>query len=137
MLASLRRHPISALFLALVIGFAIWGSILNYMETPEERAAARQQASENAARQELARRAKAAVDAEKREGCHSERLCRDYAQARQECAVAGSFDTCIRIKMGADASSIYDCTEDGKLRGSSPSWDECLLLSPLEALRGH
>ena len=151
MWAWIPRHPFLAFWVMLAVSLAVlygWGSIEDYMMTPEQRAAVLLREKEYAARQELASQAQAAVDAkahqaqaaldaEKRALCHSERLCRDFGRARQECAVAGNFDTCIQIKMGANASAIYNCTEGGKLRGGGPAWDECLLLSPLEALRGY
>jgi hypothetical protein len=42
-------------------------------------------------------------DAKKLALCHQAAACKKYSKVRQECATAGSFKTCLRIKMGDDA----------------------------------
>jgi hypothetical protein len=36
--------------------------------------------------------------------CHAAAACKKYSEARLECATAGNFKTCLRIRMGNDAS---------------------------------
>jgi hypothetical protein len=47
--------------------------------------------------------------------CHTAAVCTKYATTRQECATAGSFRTCIDVKMGDDAAIIGACTNEGGL----------------------
>ncbi|QAY95097.1 hypothetical protein CWB41_04610 [Methylovirgula ligni] len=64
--------------------------------------------------------------------CRQVALCREYAQARQDCAVAGDFDTCVTVKIADDDVGDVDmekCNNDGSLRftsaPNSPSELEC------------
>jgi hypothetical protein len=65
--------------------------------------------------------------------CKAQTVCRRYAKARQECAIAGDFALCVRVKMGEDL--VLDCQDDGVLKSEArPTAAECLLwdtLSPL------
>src|SRR5262249_61990704 len=47
--------------------------------------------------------------------CRQAAACKKYSEARLECATAGNFKTCLRIKMGEDAAYIGMCSgyEDG------------------------
>jgi hypothetical protein len=46
--------------------------------------------------------------------CHLQSVCRKYAEVRQDCATAGSFKTCVGVKMGdADGPLVDSCTNDG------------------------
>jgi hypothetical protein len=48
--------------------------------------------------------------------CRSWRICREYAEARQVCAVAGNFDTCVRVKVGdQNYQEVSFCANDGSL----------------------
>jgi hypothetical protein len=65
--------------------------------------------------------------------CKLESVCSRYGEVRQECATAGNFDNCIRVKMGdAHSSEIESCTNDGKLayvsQDESPNRVECFLV---------
>ncbi len=86
----------------------------------------------------LERQKKNAEAAKTKTSCQSKRLCRGCGEARQQCATAANLDACIRIKMGADASSIFNCTEDGELRGGGgPTLRECLVVRLIDALGGY
>jgi hypothetical protein len=41
--------------------------------------------------------------------CRQATACKKYSKVREECATAGSFKTCLRIKMGDDAHWIDTC----------------------------
>ncbi len=42
--------------------------------------------------------------------CHAAAACKKYSEPRLECATAGNFKTCLRIKMGNDASYSGMCS---------------------------
>src|SRR5262249_37204494 len=42
--------------------------------------------------------------------CRQAAACKKYSEARLECATAGNFKTCLRIKMGEDAAYIGMCS---------------------------
>jgi hypothetical protein len=44
--------------------------------------------------------------------CHQAAACKKYLDVRQECATAGDFRTCMRIKMGNYASWSETCSGD-------------------------
>ncbi len=56
---------------------------------------------------------------EKNRMCLEKSVCKIFAQARQDCATAGNFDTCMEIKMGSYAHDTqwakYYCKKDGTL----------------------
>ena len=89
------------------IGVIVWAFMTAPSPTPEQKAA------EEAARleEEAARLNRQARDpvAErqktqlKQELCHEAKACKKYSEARLECATAGNFKTCLRIKMGEDS----------------------------------
>jgi hypothetical protein len=43
----------------------------------------------------------------------------------------------MRIKMGADSDSIYNCTDDGQLRGNLLTFGQCFFISPIETITGR
>jgi hypothetical protein len=49
--------------------------------------------------------------------CHQAAACKKYSKAREECAMAGSFKTCLRIRMGDDA--LWSDTCSGYVEGGS------------------
>jgi hypothetical protein len=49
-------------------------------------------------------------DASKLALCHQAAACKKYSKVREECATAGSFKTCLRIKMGDDAHWSDTCS---------------------------
>jgi hypothetical protein len=53
--------------------------------------------------------------------CHIKDVCEMYASARQECAIAGNFELCVRVKVGdANSALIANCSNDGKLLAYRP-----------------
>jgi hypothetical protein len=71
----------------------------------------------------------------KRELCHFAAVCKKYDTVRLECATAGNFKTCLRIKMGGDADFTNSC--NGFNEGGpavpppvgTPSTVECFFLT--------
>jgi hypothetical protein len=117
--------------------FYVFLEIVNYLQTPEERAAAEEQARANKARKAETRQMEASANAAKRELCRRVRICREYGQARQQCAVAGNFDACIQIKMGAEASRIDSCSKtDSFAAGSAGPGSSVFSLARSTLLRG-
>ena len=62
--------------------------------------------------------------------CRVAAACRKYTGVREECATAGSFKICVRIKMGDDADLLDICMgEDGAPRTAmlpgTPNRVEC------------
>jgi hypothetical protein len=49
------------------------------------------------------------LDQHKRELCRAAAVCKKYDTVRLECATAGSFKTCLRVKMGDDAVFANSC----------------------------
>lgn len=80
-------------------------------ETPEQQQA--RVAAEN--QREAERKGKKEIT---RLLCAQKSACSKYAETRQECAVAGNFENCLRVKMGSDDYALKGiCTEDGKVGG--------------------
>jgi hypothetical protein len=80
-------------------------------------------------RVEDARKAAAARGARASWLCRISRSCEKYASVRQDCAVAGDFDNCLRVKMGSDMNDTMYCTNDGHITyppDDMPSKVECL-----------
>ena len=95
-------------------------------------AAAQAAAETDRANAEAARRSNAAA-AEKREqlryACKLKSICTGYGKIRQDCATAGSFKTCLSVKMGDDNATIAhdSCTDDGHVAGAEePGYLDCL-----------
>ncbi len=62
--------------------------------------------------------------------CRAWQTCQDYSSARQECAVAGDFNNCLRIKLGEDIARVSDCASDGNLLyppSDMPNRLECIV----------
>lgn len=119
---TIRRYPIGAGVIALVVFSMIWDrthAVPPATETTEQiqarieheqRAATAQREKQAAkARQETARATR------DRSLCRLKSTCQRYASVRQECATAGNFATCIDVKLGDDASLISACRNDGGL----------------------
>lgn len=64
--------------------------------------------------------------------CRAFDACQTYDTVRLECATAGNFRTCLRIKMGDQMSLVPACTaEEGApatLPADTPDRAECLLI---------
>jgi Ca2+/Na+ antiporter len=67
------------------VGFIVWDAVTARSPTPEEKA-----------RNEEAKQRKQQL-------CLAAKACKKYIEARLECATAGNFKTCLRIKMGEDS----------------------------------
>jgi hypothetical protein len=51
-----------------------------------------------------------------KELCHAQTICRHFAKARQECAVAGDLNNCVRVKVGDEMDSTWAiCANDGSI----------------------
>jgi hypothetical protein len=96
-------------------------------EAEYEEDQARRQQGENAARNADSR-ARAFQNAAL---CRQKSICKQYGQVRQECAIAGSFQTCVRIRMGDDKTdeAAANCTSDGHVAIASrePNAVDCFL----------
>lgn len=110
----------------LVLG--IWAVWTSPPPTPAQQMARQQsEAAEQAARRER--------DEFKRLLCRVAAACKKYSEARLECATAGNFKTCLRIKMGTDASYTGVCSgyDDGApavpLSPETPNAVECFFLT--------
>jgi hypothetical protein len=71
--------------------------------------------------------------------CHKQLICNRYRSARQECAVAGNFENCLHVKIGADFSATGSCSEDGELLDTPidmPNIAECLLFNGVRIFTG-
>ena len=47
--------------------------------------------------------------------CSLAGVCSKYAEARDQCAVAGDFTNCLHVKMGKYWDRVGQCTDDGEL----------------------
>jgi hypothetical protein len=82
---------------------AIWQNFWREPPTAAE-LAARQERSASIERERQDERAS------KQYLCRAAAACKKYSEARLECATAGSFRTCLRIKMDVDASYSGICS---------------------------
>jgi hypothetical protein len=132
--ALFRLVAWAGLFLLLAVLVArIWQSFwrdLNERPPTTAELAARQERSANLERE---RQEKGALE---QYLCRAVAACKKYSEARLECATAGSFRTCLRIKMGDDASFIGLCSgyEEGApaapLPPETPDAVRCFFLLP-------
>ena len=118
--------------LRVFFGCYAWIGIDRLRETAQETQAREAAESQEAARHAAAS-AKAAADRESAKErirllCKTKVVCARYAEVRQECATAGSFQTCIQVKMGDENyESIGSCSNDGHLidASSEPGSVDC------------
>jgi hypothetical protein len=122
--ASSRRHLRNFLLIfgLPILLLAITPPVLNnyFPQTAQklraweaEQAAREVQRAADVAEQEAAQKATSEQD---RYLCHLESVCENYSTVRQDCATAGNFDNCVKVKMGDDDVPLIDsCTNDGKL----------------------
>lgn len=74
-------------------------------------------------------------DPKRVEMCYEKTVCHEYSAARQDCATAGDFENCLRVKMGVKKFDIVGgCTNDGGVGWRShppeadiPDWLECAI----------
>jgi hypothetical protein len=71
--------------------------------------------------------------------CEQMGVCKRYGAARQNCAVAGDFNNCVKVRMGEDYYRVLaDCHDNGQLRAEftdAPSAAECFMLLSTRWLR--
>jgi hypothetical protein len=130
-----KRRPVFTLFVAVFVvlygGFALLDFIGRLRETPQQT-----QARETAERQWAAAAAvaDAKADAQRRAArdrdqllCKVKSICAQYEQVRQDCATAGNFTNCIRVKMGDENYELVgSCTDDGHAIGlAEPGAVDC------------
>jgi hypothetical protein len=78
--------------------------------TPEQQAAMQATQQHSAERAEQKRAREAEVREQKARLCRWAVRCRQYDAARLECATAGDFNMCVKIKMGNEADYIGACS---------------------------
>jgi hypothetical protein len=94
------------------LAWGVWGAWTNPPPppTPEQRAQwEREGAAREAQRREREAQGKWKSEQE-RSLCRMAAACKKYDEARLECAAAGNFKSCLRIKMGADADYSSTCS---------------------------
>ncbi len=126
----LMRHPLLTWFVfvpllaIVVLGISILiTGIPTAQEIRADEAAAQAQLEANQreaqarTEDEAQRQAAAAANREQdKYFCRLETVCEKYGRIRQECATAGSFDNCIKVKMGDDDAGLTNsCTNDGNV----------------------
>jgi hypothetical protein len=122
-----RRQPVATVLLTALFGYWVWLGVHRLTETPEEaRAEAmvdaqiQQERAQQAAIRDAERAQQTAEQATKRKQdralCRVKSICEEYAHVRQECATAGNFQTCVRVKMGDENfEEVGSCTNDGHI----------------------
>jgi hypothetical protein len=106
-----RRHPLATFLIVWVLA-TVYVVVLVPQPPPET---PQQQQARVAAENDREAQRKAEKQQTKAL-CAWKSRCEKYAQARQECAVAGDFKNCLRVKMGSDDYPLsVSCTDDGKL----------------------
>jgi hypothetical protein len=126
----------TVVFLGLLAAFAQWAFGPQFPAPTKAQEDARQatwQAEETArrARVEADIRDSQRASERKKALCEQRRLCSKYGAARQACATAGSYQTCMVIKMGKDVGP-YQCMDDGTISpqpDDMPSAFDCFLAS--------
>jgi hypothetical protein len=119
--------------LAIIIVFGVINSMINpppppAPETPAQ-AEARIEAAQRLTTEQTEQAARDKKNSDYRdELCHVKLACQNYHTARQDCAVAGNFDNCVRVKIGdKDATYTSLCTNDGEINSEQyasdmPNW---------------
>lgn len=103
--------------LALVI-FGIIDTTLLHPPAPQTAEQLRVRQKQEAAMQESQRQARERWDAQRTRTkalCKAKANCSLYAEARQTCATAGNYETCMSVKFDSYSTARLDCTNDGGL----------------------
>lgn len=90
-------------FFVVLIGIAIWGALTAPPPTPEQQAAADERSKATKQKREQKEQREAEL-------CHMASACKKYDDVRLQCATAGDFQRCLRIKMGDDAGFSGVCS---------------------------
>jgi len=122
--------------IGLVVLFALLGALFSWtrdipllprpQDTPEQ----------IEARRIAAKEAKAAKAAWRNATCKQMNSCQRYGVARQQCAVAGDFNNCIKIRTGQEYRFwSANCTDNGGVRGvtDTPSTVQCFISTFFDA----
>jgi hypothetical protein len=119
--APFKRNWIGLAFVALLSAYMLFSVIYGvlYPSSPMTPAQVQEQVSIQAANSAAIR---ATIEANKYARnlgtalCHQKTICAKLPNIRQECATAGNFDNCIKVKIGdEDYSSVTYCTNEGNL----------------------
>jgi hypothetical protein len=107
-----RWHTVTSIVatsgLALLIAAFVWWMIAPPPPPPtEEEKQAQYRREQQWARERQQREQRRQYE---RELCRLAAACEKYSAIRLECATAGNFKNCLRIKMGADATYIGPCS---------------------------
>jgi hypothetical protein len=91
-------------------GLAVWAVVWGaFLAPPAPPPTAAEQEREQARKDAVANDQKRKLETE-RYLCRKMTACKKYDQVRLECATAGNFKTCLRIKMGDDAKYSDVCS---------------------------
>jgi hypothetical protein len=128
----------------LVLGFVAWAIWMGlYIKQPSPRTAREQQATDDAYHQQqlVLQQLQAAQETRSvrtKALCHTASVCRRFTKVRQECAIAGDFNSCLRIKIGdKDIDTAMNCKNDGNLAfppSDMPTRFECIPYDVEESL---
>jgi hypothetical protein len=125
-------HPVNLfLFLVVLFSFTVWVAYMPPSPPPSPIAdLTDEQMATLEAELEVATKARKEQEAITALRCKAKSICKKYGTVRQECATAGNYNNCLRIKMGSEAYGyIGMCTEEGGVADSVPNAAECLLSS--------
>lgn len=101
------NQPVPAIIIVAVVAAVLW-MVLFPQPAQEIRANQLQDARQAQAQQETEREAEYL--------CRLVSICSKFATVRQDCATAGNFDNCVKIKLGEEKfSETTYCTADGRL----------------------
>jgi hypothetical protein len=120
-----KRDPLATIFWVGCATLVLWGIVYRAMLTPEQVRAGQMAEAQQAAQQAQKARQEAAQEKASQERnralCKLKSTCEQYGRVRQECATAGSFQTCVRVKMGDEnVEEVGSCTNDGHVAYSEP-----------------
>jgi hypothetical protein len=90
-----------------LLGLIIWHELTAPPLTREQQAAAQTAA---ATRSEASKQKREQREQNRLHLCRVAEACRNYDDARLQCATAGNFERCLRIKMGEDADYSSVCS---------------------------
>ncbi|WP_448955734.1 hypothetical protein [Labrys neptuniae] len=111
----------------LVLLAAVISIFFSPPETPAQKAERLRQAQVEDAHKKQKAASEMAFQDKLKNICPAEFACSTYAKTRQDCATAGDFNNCVRIKMGADYGLTSWCTDDGNVTvPDPPTYMQCL-----------
>lgn len=106
-----KLHPIGTFFIILGLVIYVPMGVYAVLHPPTA-----QQLQADAQAEQARKAAEAATVEQERYLCRLATVCKKFESVRQDCATAGNFGNCIKVKMGDDDAGLIDsCTNDGKL----------------------